>query len=482
MNSTESHQFKLVFLRATFLTLFLVLLYRLGIYISIPFINYSAIKEYFKVYEYFSDGFIERISIFALGLMPYVSAYILVEILSLFIPPLKRLRTGDFKGRMKLKKIALFVTLLLGIVHGAGIINGLTNMYLPDGTRILDITSNYEYVCLVVILVGSTYVLIGITELISRFGVGHGISVLILSGICIEIAHNLKRHMAIVNQIGFSTYPICIVLLGAIAVSAVVLLKNKISLPINHKLSERPLNVFQFNTCPSGKMALYYATSLVMLPATILTFLGTGNSFVNAFSPGSLMYNMFLVLFTFVFSYVFAALFFHTKRRLIKLRERGWEFPRPEQLTENDLSRKLFTYNFPWTTFLCAVSILPTIVIVSFDIPFYVGGASLYIGIAIGLDLLDRYNVQRQAKCGRLIKIAEFHDIYDASMVKKHLELQGVICHLQGYYHRHLLYFFGPYIDVSLMVESKEVETAQEMLSTYYSGLGLLRPESVNAG
>lgn len=144
MNSTESHQFKLIFLRATFLTLFLVLLYRLGIYISIPFINYSAIKEYFKVYEYFSDGFIERISIFALGLMPYVSAYILVEILSLFIPPLKRLRTGDFKGRMKLKKIALFVTLLLGIVHGAGIINGLTNMYLPDGTRILDITSNYE--------------------------------------------------------------------------------------------------------------------------------------------------------------------------------------------------------------------------------------------------------------------------------------------------------------------------------------------------
>lgn len=110
--------------------------------------------------------------------MPYVSAYLLVEICSLFTPFLKKFRNGDYEGRQKLKKIALLLTLLLGVLQGSGIVSGLADMVSPGGVKILDISSSYEYILLVAVLVGSLYFLIFITELISKFGFGHGISII----------------------------------------------------------------------------------------------------------------------------------------------------------------------------------------------------------------------------------------------------------------------------------------------------------------
>ena len=97
----------------------------------------------------------------------------------------------------------------------------------------------------------------------------------------------------------------------------------------------------------------------------------------------------------------------------------------------------------------------------------------MYIAVVIGLDILDRYNVQRQTPSGQLIKIAELHDIYDSSMIKRHLKSEGVPCHLQGFYHRHLYYFFGPYLDISLMVGNDEAEFCRDIIKNYYNGMGL---------
>ena len=155
------------------------------------------------------------------------------------------------------------------------------------------------------------------------------------------------------------------------------------------------------------------------------------------------------------------------------MRERGWEFNDLDDTPERYLFRKMLMFNLPWTIFLCAVGVLPHILISSFAVPFYIGGASLYVAIAIGLDILDRFNAQRRTRTGRLVKIAEFHDVYDASMIRKHLRLLGITSHFQGYYHRQLLYFFGPYIDISLMVALEDVRSGEEALKRYYDGLGL---------
>jgi preprotein translocase subunit SecY len=452
-------------------TIVLIVVCRLGLQISIPFVHEGALREFFQNSSY------HPISIFALGLMPYISAYILVEVLSLFIPPLKRLRKGDMRGRRRLKQIALCLALILAFVQGGGILNGLEELVLPDGTKILELRSTYQYGLLMAILAVGVYLLIGVAELISKYGVGNGISILIFTGICADVFSALKRNWAIFDEIGLATYFLAIFVLVAIGFASMLLLRTKISIPIRHRSSEKPLSIFQFNTCPSGNLAITHAASIIMLPSVIFAFLEFKPLFSSAFTPGSWVYNVILVLCIFILSYVFAWLFFHPRRRLLKLKKREWEFNDPDRDLETYLLRSMFIYNLPWTVFLCIVGILPNIMITRFDVPFYIGATSLYIAVAIGLDILDRYRIQCRTQYGRLVEIAEFHDIYDGAMIKKHMQTVGLSCHLQGYYHRQLLYFLGPYIAMRLMVDEQHLESAEKILKDYHNSLGLLRDD-----
>jgi hypothetical protein len=125
---------------------------------------------------------------------------------------------------------------------------------------------------------------------------------------------------------------------------------------------------------------------------------------------------------------------------------------------------------------LCVLAALPQLLISRFNVPFYVGGSLVYLATAISLDIRERYVVQRRSQSGGLVKIAEFHDVYDAAMVRNHVESEGIPALVQGFHHRCLLYFFGPYIDISLMVPQTHVETSKALIKTYYNGLGLLKP------
>jgi hypothetical protein len=110
---------------------------------------------------------------------------------------------------------------------------------------------------------------------------------------------------------------------------------------------------------------------------------------------------------------------------------------------------------------------MPYILISSFSVPFYIGGASIPLMVAISLDILDRFYFDITAQ-EKHIKIAQFNDVYDARMIKNFLSIEGVHCHLQGYYHRHLLYFFGPYIDIGLFVSNSKKEYTIELLDKYF--------------
>jgi len=282
------------------ITVVLVLIYRLGVQIQIPFISTEVAQEVFKTYRYFEPGYIGRFSIFSLGLMPYVSAYLMVEICSLFIPFLKKLRMGDYEGRQRLKKIALLLTLPLGVLQGSGIVIGLLDTISPDGEKFLEISGSYEYILLVAILVASLFFLIFITKLISKFGVGHGISIIILSGICADLSSSAIRNLGNFSKIELNMLLLLAAIFSFMVVSTVVLLRTKISIPI-------------------------------------------------------------------------------------------------------------------------------------------------------------------------------YHRSYDSSMIKRHIKSEGVPCHLQGFYHRHLYYFFGPYLDISLMVANDKAEFCRGIIKNYYNGLGLTK-------
>ena len=149
-------------------TFLLIALYRLGVHVSLPFVNENALVDFFH------GRFFDRISIFSLGIMPYVSAYLLVEIGSLFIPFLKKLRKGDYNGRSKLKRWAFALAFFLAVFQSWGIVRGFRGMTSTDGAPVLNITGLYDYTILIAILVGGVFFLICICELISRYGIGNG--------------------------------------------------------------------------------------------------------------------------------------------------------------------------------------------------------------------------------------------------------------------------------------------------------------------
>jgi hypothetical protein len=224
------------------------------------------------------------------------------------------------------------------------------------------------------------------------------------------------------------------------------------------------------------KCAIGYASSFILLPLTLFQFLGGSDYFPRILLPRGLIYYTLLVIFIFVFSYLFAYLFFHPKRRYHRMSERGWQISEGGYGGLKKLYHKLLIYNVPWTVLLCVFAIVPRIVATQFHGPLYIaiGGSTLFLPVAISIDVWDRLHVLRKTKPGKLCKVAELHDVYDASMIRRHMESEGIICHFQGYYHRRLLYFFGPYVDISVKVAERDRQSAEELLRKYYNGLGLL--------
>jgi len=460
----KTHQRELV--REITVTLLLVILYRIGVQIPIPYLRESG-------FAFFGIESLERISLLALGLMPYISASILVEICSLFLPFLKKLRKGDYPGRRKLRGYALWMTLFLAVLQSYFLVEGLAGMTSPTGFPALKIGSFYEYAIIVLVLTGGVFFLICIAEVISRYGIGNGLSILLFTGVCAGYSHNIGKMKSLVDGEGLSLFPFFIIFF--IVLLAVILLRTEIRIPFKHSALREPFSFFQLNTCPSGNVAIGYATSLIMLPFLLFPSLGRNELFGEISSPGSLIYNVVLVVFIFVLSYLFAYLFLHPRRRFNTMSERGWQVNRGDHNALKNLSRKLLIYNVPWTVLLCLLAIIARVLITRFDVPFYIGGSTFLVVVAVSIDIFDRLNVLRRSKSGALCKIAELHDVYDASIIKRHMESEGITCHFQGYYHRRLLYFLGPYIDMSVMVSEGDREAAEELMRAYHGGLGLLR-------
>ena len=460
------------FLRSVCITIFLILVYRLGFKIQIPFLNEDLLNEFLKIQGIFDSQATGRYSIFSLGLMPYFSAFVLVEIFSLFLPFLNKFRSGDYEGRRKLKQIALILTLVLSMLQGFALTKAFVSVRIGNETSILCITNNFEYFIVMMTLTASVFFLILICELISKYGIGHGISLIVITDICGDFFHSLGRNASVLKELGPLVYAIILFVIGLLAWLTILLLTTKVSMGTLCDADNKPRRFFQFNFCPSGYIPITYATSIVMIPITILFYTESWRNIADAMNPGSFYYETSMLVCALFFSYLFAWLFLHPRRRIEKMMSRGWQFQTEESLSEKFLLKKLLIYNLPWTGFLCLLAITPHLLISGMNIPFYIGGTTIPIIVAISLDILDRYKFSN-LEHANISKIAELHDVYDAAMIKNHLTHEGISCYMQGYYHRHLLYFFGPHIEMSLVVPDEDQEAARKIIRNDYDGLGL---------
>jgi preprotein translocase subunit SecY len=391
-------------------TLGALVAYRLGTYIPIPGIDRGILQEIFShnaggilgMFDMFSGGALGRMSIFALNIMPYISASIIIQLLTAVSPSLEAMKKEGESGRKKLNQYTRYGTVLLAAVQAYGIAAGLEGMRSGAQALVIDPGLFFRLVT-VVTLVGGTVFLMWLGEQITARGVGNGISLIIMAGIVANLPHALAATLELGRTGALSPVFIVLFLLMSFGVVAFIVFMERAQRRIlvqypkrqqgnrmfGGEASHLPLKI---NT--SGVIPPIFASSLLLLPATISAFQQNGQSFgwlgtITAYlGHGRPAYMILYIALIVFFCFFYTAIVFNPAETADNLRKYGGFIPgiRPGKNTADHLDYVLTRLTVVGAAYLSAVCILPEILISQYSVPFYFGGTSLLIVVSVTMD------------------------------------------------------------------------------------------------
>ena len=408
------------------------------------------------------------ISLFSLGLMPYISAYVLVEIIAWLVPSLRHLRSVGW-GRARLRRAALLLTLVIGIVHGRALIWQLGTM---DGA-LVDNGAAFKSL-LVLTLVAAMFFIIWLAGQISAKGCGHGISLILLSG----MAGSIPYHFAGAVQFyrgALSSPQVVMPLLTLVgAIVLIVFMERSVRhVPIRYADGTEttfPLKLTTAGTQPSDWAYGALALSFFFIPVNesfdqvsrpISTWI------VTNLHQGTVVYAAMSAILIIVLYFLFTALFFNPGGMIEFLRERN-AFVIPDG---NDEKRYIYKV-------LEGMALIGSLYLALLPLSIQliwrlmeteitpVSGMSLILAVCITLDLTGE--VLFRWGSNNLVRIAEFHEPWKAGLLRSLLERNNIRCTVRGYYHRSLLYLFGPYIEMTVFVAANDEGAAQSVMKKYF--------------
>src|SRR6056297_1173949 len=390
-------------------TLGLLIVYRLGTYIPVPGIDGAELREFMEgaassiggMLSMFTGGALGRMGIFALGIMPYISASIIVQLMTAMVPALEQLKKEGEQGRKKINQYTRYGTVFLATLQSYGLAASLQSGGLASDPGFFFIAS-----CMIT-LVGGTMFLMWLGEQITARGVGNGISLIIFVGIIAEVPAALAQFFAQGRSGAVSPAVIIGVILMVIAVIAFVVFMERSLRKIHIQYPRRQvgMKVYDGGTShlpvkvnPAGVIPAIFASSLLLLPATISTFsgnqTGTFMSTVMAyFGPGQPLYLLFftvmIVFFTYFYTYNVA---FTTEDVADNLKNQNGFVPgiRPGKKTAEYLDYVVSRILVLGSGYLAAVCLLPEILRSQFAIPFYFGGTSVLIVVSVTMDTIQQ--------------------------------------------------------------------------------------------
>ncbi|MDR3604998.1 MAG: preprotein translocase subunit SecY [Desulfomonilaceae bacterium] len=392
--------------RRVFFTLLLLLIYRLGVHVPTPGINTLALKEFFGRYQQtlfgvidmFTGGALENFSVFSLGIMPYISASIILQLLTVVVPHLERLSKEGEAGRKKITQYTRYGTVVLSLVQSMGISIGLAK------TENLVYMSKPAFVLLsMVTLTAGTAFIMWLGEQITERGIGNGISLIIFAGIVARMPSALGSTIQLV-QTGDLGFLVLLLLLGImIAVIAVIVFveRGQRRIPVQYakrvvgrriyggQTTHLPLKV---NT--AGVIPPIFASSLIIFPATIAQFLNIPivTSITDWLRPGTVVYEFCYVALIVFFCYFYTAVTFNPVDVADNMKKYGGYIPgiRPGKKTALYIDKVLTRITLGGAIYISVVCVLPSILISRFNAPFYFGGTSLLIVVGVALDTLSQ--------------------------------------------------------------------------------------------
>lgn len=392
-----------------FFTIGLLMVYRLGTYIPVPGIDGTALREFMDnagagvggILNMFTGGAISRMGIFALGIMPYISASIIIQLLATMVPTLEQMKKEGDQGRKKMNQWTRYATVALATLQGYGIAMSIQAGGLAHTPGL------YFTIACVVTLVGGTMFLMWLGEQITARGIGNGTSLIIFTGIVAEIPAALAQFFSQGRAGVISTPVILGVLVMVVAVIAAVVFMERALRKIHIQYPRRQVGMKVYDggsshlpikVNPAGVIPAIFASSLLLLPTTISTFSGasTGpimSTILAYFGPGQPLYLLFFVGMIVFFAYFYTAnVAFKTDEVAENLKNQSGFIPgiRPGKKTQDYLDYVVTRVLVLGSAYLAAICLLPEILRNQFAIPFYFGGTSVLIVVSVTMDTINQ--------------------------------------------------------------------------------------------
>ncbi len=381
--------------------------YRLGAHVPTPGIDGAALAQFFDqvqgtllgMVDLFSGGNLRRLSIFALGIMPYISASIILQLLTVVVPALERLAKEGEAGRKKITQYTRYGTIVLSAVQALGIAIGLESMRSPGGVVIVPGPGWGFRLLTTITLTAGTALIMWLGEQISEKGIGNGISLIIFAGIVVRLPSAITASYTLITTGEMKLFVflgLCALMLAVTA--AVVLMQEgqrKIPVQYARRVVGRQVYGGQSTHIPlrvntAGVIPVIFASSLILFPATLTRFAPHPwmQAIADGLSPGRLTYTVLYMGLIIFFAYFYTAIVFNPIDLSDNMKKYAGFIPgvRPGKKTAEYVDHVLTRVTLPGALFLALISVLPDYLIRWFNVPFFFGGTSLLIVVGVALD------------------------------------------------------------------------------------------------
>ncbi|MHB1013174.1 MAG: preprotein translocase subunit SecY [Desulfobacteria bacterium] len=396
--------------RRILVTALLLVVYRIGIHIPTPGIDNLALKAVFDaqagtlfgLIDMFSGGALARFSIFTLGIMPYISSSIILQLLTVVIPQLEKLSKEGELGRRKITQYTRYGTIVLSVIQGMGIAVGLESVTAGAGSVVYHPGWAFR-VMTVITLTSGTAFLMWLGEQITERGIGNGISLIIFAGIVARFPSGLVRTVTLVRTGEMNLFAGLFLLALMIAVVAVIIYferaHRRIPVQYARRIVGRKVYGGQSTHLPlkvntAGVIPPIFASSILLFPATIASFIKhpITRSISDALTPGSIGYELLFVAFIIFFCYFYTAVTFNPIDVADNMKKYGGFVPgiRPGKKTAEYIDKILTRITLGGAIYVSVICVLPSILIARFNVPFYFGGTGLLIVVGVAMDTVQQ--------------------------------------------------------------------------------------------
>jgi preprotein translocase subunit SecY len=393
--------------RRLLFTALMLAIYRVGVAVPTPGIDGQALASFFDAarstlfgwINLFSGGALERFSVFALGIMPYISVAIILDLLKVASPYLDELYKEGEAGRRKITQYTRYGTVGLAIVQGLMIAISLEKIQAPGGGSVVYNPGWSFRIVTVLTLTAGTMFIMWMGEQITERGIGNGISLIIMAGIVARLPSALGTTVQFVREGEMSLFVLLFVLLMAFAVTAGIVYvetaQRRIPVQYAKRVVGRRIYGGQTSHLPlkintSGVIPPIFASSILVFPATLATFVPALKDYSALLTPGGWFYDVVYVALIIFFTYFYTAVTFNPVDVADNLKKYGGFIPgiRPGRHTAEYIDRVLSRITLGGAIYVSAVCVLPTILIQQFNVPFYFGGTALLIVVGVALDTI----------------------------------------------------------------------------------------------